>query len=153
MSDVRAVFTQDSVLAAVAGDAAAIGNSGSLEELIQAYVNAAIASIGAGALPWSVIDSAVPLMPGNGYAVNGLSLINLSLPAAPANSRLILYAYSAAGFRVQQPLPTDQIQVGDKFTTLGMSGRIEAIGQSAIELVRLPNRWIGTILQGNFEVI
>ena len=47
MTDIQAVFTTDSVLAAIAGDQAATGNSGSLEELIQAYVNAGLASVDA----------------------------------------------------------------------------------------------------------
>lgn len=154
MTDVRATFSADINLNAVfAQDAALPSTAGSLEELVQAYVNAAVANLGAGNLTWTVLENAATLIPNNGYAINGLSLMNLALPSTSNNNRLILYAYSTAGFRLQQTSPSDQIQVGDKFTTIGISGAIQSIGQSAIELIKLPDRWIGNILQGHFDVI
>jgi hypothetical protein len=144
LSDIQAVFPQ--VLRSE--------TAGTLAELVQAYVDAAVAGIGAGNLSWRVISGAESLLANTGYAVNGLSLTSLILPAAVPNSRLILYAYSAAGFRLQQSDSLDQIQVGDKFTSLGVSGRIESKGQgSCIELNRLSERWVGNILQGYFEMI
>ena len=145
MTDITAIIT---------GDITLTGNAGSLEELVQAYVEAAVANLGAGNLAWSVVTAPAVITANAAYAVNGLSLISLDLPVAPLNSRLILYAYSLAGWRLQQVAPNDRIQIGDVFTTMGPSGRISSLGQgSCIELTRLPDRWVGNVLQGHVEVL
>lgn len=145
MTDITAIITGDFHLS---------GSAGSLEELVQAYVEAAVANLGAGNLSWSVLTTPAPITANAAYAVNGLSLISLSLPAALQNSRLVLYAYSAAGWRLQQVDPNDRIQIGDSLTTQGPAGAVRSLSTGAcIELVRLSERWVGTVLQGHVEVL
>ncbi len=126
-----------------------------LEQLVNDAVAAAIANLGVAGLTWTVITGPVAVAANTAYAVNGLSLISLNLPVGmPDNTRLAFYAYSSAGFRLQQTSPSDLVQVGDSFTTVGISGHISSMGQGAgIELVKLPARWIGKILHGHFDVV
>ena len=123
-------------------------NLGDLGEYVDSIISAK------GSISWITLSADTSLSVNSAYAVDSQSLMVLDLPPGNTNDRLILYAYSSALFRLQQPRNTDFIQIGDKRTTQGVTGAIvaTAIGD-CIELRKVGDRWLGNILQGNFNVL
>lgn len=108
-------------------------------------------------ITWNNVSSNTNIFFNNGYICNNdISRIILTLPSFNgANGNVIIFKNSGiAGFRIQQNSSNQQITVGNKKTTLGISGAIESfdIGDY-IRIERILGEWVATELIGNIEVI
>ncbi|MBW4635029.1 MAG: hypothetical protein KME30_24950 [Iphinoe sp. HA4291-MV1] len=146
MSDIIATInsTDDPLNAGVGGDSSLTGTITDPSE-----------SGGGGAdLEWTTVTSSATLTPNRAYAVNAASLILLSLPnEALSGQRLAVYNLGTGGWRLQQN-SGQRIKIGDKMTTTGQTGRVDAIATGDyLELVFLPPLWVCTDIIGNLEVV
>lgn len=110
-----------------------------------------------GSLNWNSLTTSTNVSFNNGYVCNNnLSRVVLTLPSTNgSNGDVIVFRnLGIAGFRIQQNSVTQQITVGNKKTTLGVSGAIESfdIGDY-IRIERILGEWVATELIGNIEVI
>lgn len=106
---------------------------------------------------WNNITSNITLSYNNGYVCgNDISRIILTLPASNGSNGDILIVKNSgiAGFRIQQSISNHQVVIGNKKTTLGISGAIESFDVGDyIRLERILGEWIAAELIGNIEVI
>jgi len=100
-----------------------------------------------------VTSDSVSLQTNYNYFCTSLSLQTLTLPAtANLGDRIEINGVEVGLFRVAQ-LDGQQIRVGNKVTSLGLSGRIDslAVGDLITLTYQGSKRWIAK-LTGNFEV-
>jgi hypothetical protein len=100
---------------------------------------------------WQIITGTTDLVAG-AYAVDALSLVTLKLPTVAVLSQHIkVYGLGNGGWRIAQS-DGQRIRVGNKQTTLGVSGNILSVEQGDyLELVYL-NGWNCTEIIGNLQI-
>jgi hypothetical protein len=118
---------------------------------ILTYIDQKIAAVSTGTT-WGVTNQARQLAVNNAYVVDSLSLSLLQLPATAAIGDRVIVNLKSGSFRITQ-LASQQCQVGDKLTTVGLSGSILStqIGDF-IELIFLGTMWVSIAIVGNFQI-
>lgn len=103
---------------------------------------------------WESISGSIVMQPRRGYICNGVSLQILTLPvSANTGDRIYVSGQGSGLFRIAQN-SGQQIRFGDRVTSLGLSGRIDAIatGDALTLLCVSSSLWAVLSPNGNFEV-
>lgn len=107
---------------------------------------------------WQTITNGSPVIQmsvNKGYFIFNTVITNLVLPLEPSKGSVIeIYAGNETGFIINQN-SHDQIQFGDKTTTLGITGQLanSSIGDH-LKLIFLSDQWLvlsGS--QGNYHLV
>lgn len=117
----------------------------------------AIKNLPTGRISWEIVSSNSNAEVNKGYLVNSLSLISITLPSvAEIGDEILVYGESSTSWRISQGI-NQQIKVGNKLTTLGVTGEI--LGREVGDGIHLvcvsndANKWISIKVFGNIDVI
>ena len=128
-----------------------------IEQGVETYkISAASLKTFAGAIAWGVASTSQTIAQNKGYLVTAPSRLLFALPTSPSvgDQFAIALAEGAGGWRITQA-GAHSIQVGNKTTTAGSTGRIDstAIGDF-IQLVCFgADLWVEIGIRGNLEVV
>lgn len=126
---------------------------------ILAYIDEQVAdevaeSGGGQGIAWQNATGSLSLEVGTGYICTALSLQTLTLPISFNSGDQIYISGQGTGlFRIAQNAG-QQIQFGNRVTSLGISGRIDSLAQGdSLNLLAISsNTWVVSSSNGNFDV-